>query len=38
LNIVPNTAASDALGAAVFSQTKISFTGSVARARISYKF
>ena len=38
LNLVPNTAASDALGAAVFSQTKISFTGSVARARISYKF
>ena len=38
LNIVPNAAASDALGAAVFSQTKISFTGSVARARISYKF
>ena len=38
LNIVPNAAASDALGAAVFSQTKISFSGSVARARISYKF
>ena len=38
LNIVPNTAASDALGVPVFSQTKISFTGSVARARISYKF
>ena len=38
LNIVPNVAASDFLGATVFSQTKISFTGSVARARISYKF
>jgi outer membrane immunogenic protein len=38
LNIVPNVAASDFFGAAVFSQTKIDFTGSVARARISYKF
>ena len=38
LNIVPNAAASDFLGATVFSQTKISFSGSVARARISYKF
>jgi outer membrane immunogenic protein len=38
LNFVPNVAASDFFGAAVFSQTKISFTGSVARARISYKF
>jgi outer membrane immunogenic protein len=38
LNIVPNVAASDFFGANVFSQTKISFTGSVARARISYKF
>ena len=38
LNIVQNAAASDFLGATVFSQTKISFSGSVARARISYKF
>jgi outer membrane immunogenic protein len=38
LNFVPNVAASDFLGAAVFSQTKIDFTGSVARARVSYKF
>ena len=38
LNIVPNAAASDFFGTSVFSQTKISFTGSVARARISYKF
>ena len=38
LNIVPNAAASDFFGTTVFSQTKISFTGSVARARISYKF
>jgi outer membrane immunogenic protein len=38
LNIVPNVAASDFFGATLFSQTKINFTGSVARARISYKF
>jgi outer membrane immunogenic protein len=37
-SIVPNPAASNFFGAAVFSQTKIDFTGSVARARISYKF
>jgi len=38
LNIVPNVAASDFFGAAVFSQTKIDFTGSSVRARLSYKF
>ena len=38
LNIVPNVAASDFFGAAVFSQTKIDFTGSSIRARLSYKF
>jgi len=38
LNVVPNVAASDFFGAAVFSQTKIDFTGSSVRARLSYKF
>jgi outer membrane immunogenic protein len=38
LNIVPNVAASDFFGVAVFSQTKIDFTGSSIRARLSYKF
>jgi outer membrane immunogenic protein len=38
LNIVPNVAASNFFGANIFSQTKIDFRGSVARARISYKF
>jgi outer membrane immunogenic protein len=35
---VPNAAASAELGAAVFSQTKINFDGSILRARLSYKF
>jgi outer membrane immunogenic protein len=35
---VPNVAASEAFGAAVFSQTKINFNGNVVRARVSYKF
>jgi outer membrane immunogenic protein len=35
---VPNLAASEAFGAAVFSQTKINFDGNVVRARVSYKF
>ena len=38
LNFVANPAASNFFGVPVFSQTKIDFTGSVARARISYKF
>jgi hypothetical protein len=35
---VPNVAASETFGAAIFSQTKINFDGNVVRARISYKF
>jgi opacity protein-like surface antigen len=35
---VPNLAASEAFGAAIFSQTKINFDGNVVRARVSYKF
>ena len=37
-SFVPNVAASNEFGAAIFSQTKINFDGSVARARLSYKF
>ena len=35
---IPNLAASNYFGAAVYSQTKINFDASVVRARISYKF
>jgi len=35
---LPNVVASSVLGANVYSSTKINFEGSVARARISYKF
>ena len=38
LTIVPNGAASNFFGANVVTQTRIDFTGSVARARLSYKF
>jgi len=35
---LPNVAASNYFGAAVYNSTKVNFEGSVARARISYKF
>jgi outer membrane immunogenic protein len=38
LTTVPNVAASNFFGAAVFTSTKINFDASVVRARISYKF
>jgi outer membrane immunogenic protein len=38
LTTVPNIAASDFFGAAVFTSTKINLDASVVRARISYKF
>jgi outer membrane immunogenic protein len=37
-SFVPNVAASNFFGAAIFSQTKLNFDGSVVRARLSYKF
>jgi hypothetical protein len=38
LQTVPNLAASNFFGAAIFSDTKVNFDGSVLRARVSYKF
>ena len=38
LTTVPNLAASNFFGAAIFSDTKVNFDGSVIRARVNYKF
>ena len=38
LQTVPNLAASNFFGAAIFSDTKVNFDGSVIRARVNYKF